>query len=123
MDSHVFMSAAGQLGIGSSSSRKLKENIQSIVHEVPERLDALTRLNPVRFNFKNDITKSPDYGLIAEEVYEHMPELILYNAKGQIHGVRYHVLPALLLAEIIRMKKMYNSLLDRVQILECKSNN
>ena len=79
---------------------------------MPEKLDALTRLNPVRFNFKNDITKSPDYGLIAEEVLEHMPELVAYDATGQIETVKYHILPSLLLAEIIRMKTEHKKEID-----------
>jgi hypothetical protein len=38
--------------------------------------------------------------LIAEEVAEAMPELVVYGADGQPQTVQYHVLPALLLNEL-----------------------
>ena len=92
-----------QLGTGVSSIR-YKENIQSIVHELPDTLEALMSLNPVKFNYKNDMTKCVEYGLIAEEVVDHMPEIVVYNNKGEIETIRYHLLSPLMLAELIKLK-------------------
>mgnify|MGYP003572984317 CR=1 FL=1 len=56
-------------GAWSASSRALKENIAKLT--LPEAIDTLKNLNPVKFNYKKD--KSENYvGFIAEDV----PELV-----------------------------------------------
>ncbi|MGH9778791.1 MAG: tail fiber domain-containing protein, partial [Candidatus Acidiferrales bacterium] len=65
----------------------------------------LLRLRPVTFRYRQtmaDGSKPLQYGLIAEEVAEVMPELVVYDAEGQPQTVQYHVLPALLLNELQR---------------------
>ncbi|MET0851267.1 MAG: hypothetical protein ABW020_09080 [Candidatus Rokuibacteriota bacterium] len=48
----------------------------------------------------------PEYGLIAEEVVEIYPELVVLDKEGQPSGVRYHVLPAMLLNELQRQQRV-----------------
>ncbi|MCI0404036.1 MAG: hypothetical protein L0212_11005 [Acidobacteria bacterium] len=55
------------------------------------------------------------YGLIAEEVAEVMPELVVYDAEGQPQTVQYHVLPALLLNEFQRQEKELGQQQDRLE--------
>ena len=45
------------------------------------------------------------YGLIAEEVAQTMPDLAVFNDKGQPETVKYHLLPVLLLNEVQRQQK------------------
>ena len=50
-------------------------------------LNLIKRLRPVSFNWKEG--GKPDFGLIAEEVADVEPLLVIYNKDGQVEGVRY----------------------------------
>jgi hypothetical protein len=94
----VMIDANGQLGTV-SSSRRYKQDIQPMA-AASERL---MRLRPVKFRYKepNAAGERPiQYGLIAEEVAEVLPELVVRNKAGQPETVAYHVLPALMLNEL-----------------------
>jgi hypothetical protein len=93
----VVVSSNGQLGVVSSSVR-YKEDIQPL----GEASDRLLKLRPVSFRYKEpsaDGSKPVQYGLVAEEVAETLPELVVYGADGRPESVSYHVLPTLLLNE------------------------
>lgn len=90
----VLIDSAGQLGTVSSSQR-FKENIQTMT---PSLVDKMLNLNPVTFNYKSDETKKNTYGLIAEEVYELIPDIVVKDAEGQIETVQYHLLVPMLIA-------------------------
>lgn len=85
----VLVSATGQLGT-LVSSRRYKENISSLTTISKKFM----QLNPVKFNYKSDATHTPQYGLIAEEVENVFPELVVYNKDGEIESVKYHLLYA-----------------------------
>jgi hypothetical protein len=95
----VFIDSSGQLGTVSSSIR-YKEDVQPIAG-ASERL---LRLRPVKFRYKKADTsgeKPIQYGLIAEEVAEVYPELVVRDATtGRIDGVRYDELAPMLLNEM-----------------------
>ena len=60
---------------------------------------ALLQLRPVTFRYKQpyaDGSKPIDYGLIAEEVAEIYPDLVVKNADGQIETVQYQKLTPML---------------------------
>jgi hypothetical protein len=99
----VVIDSVGQLGT-SSSSRRSKEDVVA-VGDISARLQ---RLRPVQFRYTQafaDGGKPIQYGLIAEEVNEVIPELVARSADGEIETVKYHVLPALLLAEVQRLER------------------
>ena len=58
--------------------------------------------------------RPPEYGLIAEEVAEIYPELVVRDADGQPTGVRYHVLPAMLLNELQRQQRQLDAQASRL---------
>jgi trimeric autotransporter adhesin len=96
----VIVNANGQLGIV-SSSRRYKQDIRSM----GDTSDRLLRLRPVIFRYKlpdEQGQKPEQYGLIAEEVAQVMPELVVYNEKGQPETVAYQTLTPLLLNELQR---------------------
>ncbi len=96
--SPVMIDPAGQLGT-LSSSRRYKEDIRDLA----EASDRLRLLRPVRFTYKTDFAdgeKPIQFGLIAEEVAEVFPELVVCGAEGKPETVRYHVLSSLLLNEL-----------------------
>ncbi len=98
----VVVDSFGQLGTVSSSA-KTKFDIQDLPVDVTE---AVARLRPVSFRYKQpfaDGSTPVQYGLIAEEVEQVLPELVAYDEHGDPATVKYHVLPSLLLAEVQRL--------------------
>jgi hypothetical protein len=91
-----------------SSSRRYKEEIKPM----DKASEALFALKPVSYRFKKEIDQSQsiDYGLIAEEVAEVDPNLAIRNGKGQIEGVRYNAINAMLLNEFIKEHKKVQQL-------------
>ena len=57
-------------------------------------------LRPVTFHYKAQPDGPLQYGLIAEEVEQVMPELVVRDATGRVETVAYHELPAMLLNEL-----------------------
>lgn len=93
----VFVTATGKLGTV-TSSRRVKEDIR----EIGEESDGLMSLRPVAFRYKPEIdpTGLTQYGLIAEDVADVYPDLVVYDSDGKPETVRYHLVNALLLNEV-----------------------
>lgn len=94
----VVVDNANQLGTVVSSIR-FKENVTEI------KYSKVLELNPVNFIYKDDKNKNINLGLIAEEVNEIMPELVVKDEEGIPFTVKYHELPVLLLYEIKKLRK------------------
>jgi hypothetical protein len=110
----VVIDSNGQLGTV-SSSRRYKEDIQPMAN-ASERL---LKLRPVTFRYKKpnaEGEKPVQYGLIAEEVAEVFPELVVYNKEGKPETVAYHLLASLLLNEL--QKEHSQVLNDHEQLAE-----
>jgi len=93
----VLIDSVGQLGTVSSSRRfksksKARDNASEAIHA----------LKPVTFHYKSDGTGTPQFGLIAEEVAEVNPDLIVRDEKGEIYTVRYDAVNAMLLNEFLK---------------------
>ena len=104
----VVVNSLGQIGVV-SSSRRYKEDIRSM----GETSDRLLALRPVTFRYKKADEKGQkpeQYGLIAEEVAKVMPELVVYNEKGQPETVAYQALTPLLLNELQREHRQVEAL-------------
>ena len=93
----VLIDSAGQLGT-SSSSRRFKKEIKPM----DKASEAILGLKPVTFHYKSDKTNRPEFGLIAEEVAEINPDLVVCNADGEIYTVRYDAVNAMLLNEFLK---------------------
>jgi K+/H+ antiporter YhaU regulatory subunit KhtT len=93
----VLIDPAGQLGT-MSSSRRFKKEIQPM-DQVSE---AILALKPVTFHYKSDNTNRPEFGLIAEEVAEVDPNLVVRDDNGDIYTVRYDAVNAMLLNEFLK---------------------
>jgi hypothetical protein len=96
----VLIDSAGQLGT-TSSSRRYKNNI----NDIHDKSNSLMNLRPVIFKYNDDKTNTTQYGLIAEEVHEQMPELVVYDKDGQPETVKYHLLTPLLLNELKKLRQ------------------
>ena len=74
---------------------------------------AIFRLRPVTFRYIQpyaDGSRPRDYGLIAEEVDEVFPDLVVRNAAGEIETVQYHKLVPMLLNELQRLRQEVDEL-------------
>jgi hypothetical protein len=107
----VFINGSGQLGTMTSSSR-FKEDIRKIDTES----DGLMKLRPVAFRYKPEIdpTGLTQYGLIAEDVAEVSPDLVVYDRDGRPETVRYHLVNALLLNEVQKQHREIEELKARL---------
>jgi hypothetical protein len=108
----VKIDSAGQLGTVSSSIR-YKDNVQ----DMDSSSSAIFDLRPVTFEYKKHPGQE-QRGLIAEEVDEIMPELVVYDKEGLPESVKYDDLPVLLLNELQKLKQEVEDL--KMQLLALK---
>jgi hypothetical protein len=67
--------------------------------------ESILALKPVTFHYKSDSTSTPQFGLIAEEVAEVNPDLVVRDKNGEIYTVRYEAVNAMLLNEFLKEHK------------------
>ena len=101
----VIVDSDGQLGTANASSRRFKKDIQPL----DQASEAILKLKPVTFHYKNLDTKkageTPQFGLIAEEVAEVNPDLIMRDQDGKVTYVRYDAVDVMLLNEFLKEHK------------------
>jgi hypothetical protein len=98
----VYINSEGQLGTQApSSSRRFKKEIKPM----DKISEAILSLKPVTFQYKSDKKNTPQFGLIAEEVAEANPDLVVRDEKGEIYTVRYDAVNAMLLNEFLKEHK------------------
>ena len=93
----VLVSNDGQLGT-LTSSRRFKHDIKPM----DKASEAILALKPVTFHYNNDKTNTPQFGLVAEDVAEVNPDLVVRDKKGDINTVRYDAVNAMLLNEFLK---------------------
>jgi len=93
----VVIDSAGQLGTR-SSSRRFKNEIKPM----DKASEDILALKPVTFHYKSDHKGAPQFGLIAEEVAEINPDLVVRDENGEIYTVRYDAVNAMLLNEFLK---------------------
>ena len=72
--------------------------------------EAILALKPVTFRYKSDAKGIPQFGLIAEEVAEVNPDLVVRDKDGEIYSVRYDQVNAMLLNEFLKEHKKVQNL-------------
>jgi hypothetical protein len=99
----VLVNGTGQLGT-TTSSRRFKHQIADIGAES----DVLMKLRPVAFYYKPELdeTQTRQYGLVAEEVAQVAPQLVLFDKDGAPQTVRYHFVNAMLLNEVQKQRQL-----------------
>jgi hypothetical protein len=93
----VFVSSGGQLGT-TASSRRFKNNIKPM----EKSSEAILALKPVTFHYNNDKTNTPQFGLVAEDVEQIDPDLIVRGPDRKPYTVRYDAVNAMLLNEFLK---------------------
>jgi hypothetical protein len=116
--SAVYIDNNGQLGTQPPpSSRRFKKEIKPM-DKVSE---AILALKPVTFQYKSDNNGTPQFGLIAEEVAQVKPDLVLRDAEGKVYSVRYEAVNAMLLNEFLKEHRKVQQLESKTQDQERKA--
>jgi trimeric autotransporter adhesin len=117
----VYVNSAGKL-TAPTSSRRYKKDIITVSEDVAQKM---MLLDIVTFKYINDETNEIQYGVVAEDVINVFPELILYNQQGQIDSVQYMKLLPLLIKKvqmqdqsITALQATIAALINRVSALE-----
>jgi hypothetical protein len=99
----VLVGTGGKLGT-MVSSRRFKQEIVDVGNES----NLLMKLRPVAFYYKPeyDDTHTRQYGLVAEEVAEIAPGLVVFDEQGNPQSVRYHFVNAMLLNEVQKQRRL-----------------
>ena len=85
--------------ITENSSLRYKENIEDIKYG----LDKVLQMRGVTYNKKS--TGEKEIGVIAEEINEILPEVVLKNEQGEVDSVSYARLTAVLIEAVKELKK------------------
>jgi len=95
----VFVNSEGKLGTSTSSAR-FKDDIKPM----GKASEALFALKPVTFYYKKEIDPRgiPQFGLVAEDVEQVNPELVVRDAEGKVNTVRYEQINTMLLNEFLK---------------------
>jgi len=91
--------------ITETSSITLKDN----VNPISNALNQLLSLNGVTYDRKDGTTKN-EAGLIAEDVFKVLPNLVTLNKQGDPEGVNYTKLTAYLIEAVKELKNELDSL-------------
>jgi hypothetical protein len=112
-DYNVCVNSNGDL-TKETSSRRYKENIRTL--EVDP--DQVLKLSPVRFDWKK--TQGEDIGLIAEDVEQTLPDLVIYDNEGRPDAVKYDKIAIYLLGVVKNLKTENEELKKRIEALESR---
>ncbi|MGH8444349.1 MAG: tail fiber domain-containing protein, partial [Solimonas sp.] len=95
----VVITSSGQLGVVASSAR-YKQDIK----EIDDVAGRLAKLRPVTYRYKAE-PGAVHYGLVAEEVAEVMPEIVVRNQDNKPESVQYQELIPLLLQQVQKQRE------------------
>ena len=96
-----------------SSDRELKDNIQPISNPL-EKINQISGNSFVWNEEKQNIYKGKDYGVIAQEIEEILPELVQTRENGY-KAVKYDKIVSLLIEGIKELSKEVTSLKNRLE--------
>ena len=94
-----MINANGKLGTPPSSAR-FKDGIKPM----DKASEAILALKPVTFRYKKEVDaeRTPEFGLVAEQVEKVNPDLITRDPDGKAFTVRYEAVNAMLLNEFLK---------------------
>jgi hypothetical protein len=111
----VIVDTNGHLGTAVSSMR-FKDEIKPM----GKASEAILALKPVTFRYKSGKTNTPQFGLIAEDVAEVNPDLIVRDKGGKPYTVRYDQINAMLLNEFLKEHRTVQEQQKEIDVLKAK---
>jgi hypothetical protein len=113
----VGIDSSGKLGT-TFSSRRFKHDIKPM----DKASEAILALKPVTFHYKSDIKSTPCFGLIAEEVAQVNPDLVVRDKNDEIVSVRYDQVNAMLLNEFLKEHRQVQEQQKQIEKLTARLN-
>ncbi len=110
----VLIDSAGQLGTATSSARFKKD-----IKPLDKASETILALKPVTFRYKFHKDTTPQFGLIAEDVAEVNPDLVIYDSDGKPYTVRYDAVNAMLLNEFLKEHRKNEEQEKTIAELKC----
>lgn len=95
--SSVQVDANNQLGT-IISSRRFKKDIEPM----DRASEKILALKPVTFHYKSDVKGIAQFGLVAEDVAEVSPDMVIRDSDGKPYTVRYDAVNVMLLNEFLK---------------------
>jgi hypothetical protein len=113
----VYVDANNKIGT-LASTRRVKDDIEPMAGAS----ETILALRPVTFRYKKEIDRyrTPQFGLVAEEVAEINPDLVTRDREGKPETVRYDAVNAMLLNEFLKEHKAFVEEQRRTQEQEAK---
>ncbi len=108
----VMINANGQLGVAPCSARYKDE-----IKPMDTASEVILALKPVTFRYKKEIDadRTPQFGLIAEDVEKVNPALVARDADGKAYTVRYEAVNAMLLNEFLKQHRRVQEQARQIQ--------
>jgi trimeric autotransporter adhesin len=110
----VVIDNNGQLGTISSSER-----FKDAIKPMGKVSEAILALKPVIFRYKKELDpdRTPQFGLVAEEVEKVNPDLVVRDEEGRPYSVRYDQVNAMLLNEFLKEHRTVQELKKEIAAL------
>jgi len=110
----VRVNSNGKLGTAPSSAR-FKDGIKPM----DKASEAILALKPVTFRYKKEIDaeRTPEFGLVAEEVEKVNPDLVARDKQGKPYTVRYEAVNAMLLNEFLKARRQIDAQQKQIEAL------
>jgi len=113
----MTLDTSGNLTIAGSYSPS-DINLKTNIEELPDVLNVLDDIKPIKYKYKRDIEEGIDtvkMGLIAQEVEKHFPELILENSihdteEQKFKSLNYNGMIPILLKAVQELSSKVNEL-------------
>jgi len=102
----VYVDQFNVVGVFNASSRKIKHDIQPM----DKASETIYQFKPVTFKYNSDWKGTTQYGLIAEEVAEVDPQLVVHGKNGEVTAVHYEQISNMLLNEFLKEHKKVEEL-------------
>jgi hypothetical protein len=95
----VQVDSTGRLGTKGSSQR-----FKDAIKPMDKASEAILALKPVTFHYKKELDpdRTPQFGLVAEDVERVNPDLVVRDPDGKVYTVRYDAVNAMLLNEFLK---------------------
>ena len=113
----VFITSSGKLGT-STSSRQFKEKIKPM----EQASELLFALKPVTFRYKKELDPAGtfQFRLVAEDVANVNPDLVVRDKEGKPYSVRYDQVNAMLLNEFLTEHRKVQEQQEEIETLKAE---
>src|SRR5437899_1673135 len=113
----LMINANGRLGTAPSSAR-FKEEIKPM----DKASEAILALKPVMFRYKKEVDaeRTPQFGLVAEQVEKVNPDLVTRDPDGKAVTGRYEAVNAMLLNEFLKEHRQVQEQQKEIDVLRAE---